>query len=42
MAKIDEFHCKGCGKWCDVFQKGSKKGFCMTCKPRPQSEPKTR
>lgn len=40
MAKIDDFHCKGCNKWFDIFKKGAKKGFCMTCKPRQQPEPK--
>lgn len=35
MAKIDDFHCKGCDKWYDVFKKGAKKGYCLYCKPRP-------
>ena len=36
MAKIDDFHCKGCKKWFDVFKKGSKKGYCLHCKPRQE------
>lgn len=38
--KIDDFHCKGCNGWFDVFKKGAKKGFCMTCKPRPLGQQK--
>lgn len=36
--KIDEFHCKGCKLWKDIFQNGSQKGYCLVCKPR--QEPK--
>lgn len=38
MAKIDDFQCKkGCGRWFDIYQKGSQKGFCVHCRPRTQS-----
>lgn len=35
--KIDDFRCKGCNQWKDVFQKGSQKGYCLVCKPRPSA-----
>ena len=40
VPKIDQFHCKNCDRWFDVFKKGAKKGFCMTCSPRPEPKQK--
>lgn len=42
MAKIDEFHCKECKKWYDVFKKGAVKGYCLYCKPRDGGTPQSK
>lgn len=36
--KIDDFRCKGCNQWKEVFQKGSQKGYCLVCKPRKENK----
>lgn len=33
---IDDFKCKGCNRWFNIFQKGSVKWFCLTCRPRKE------